>query len=114
MKKLIFALILSIFCAARLVYAEMLQVSADGTVFLSTDSIEVKQNSDGKYVSGIVYFKENGKTQASPFAASCGKKGGVITFRNGDGSMSDGHAWTYSGKTVFDSISITACKVTGM
>lgn len=114
MKKLMFALILSLLCDARFVFAEMLQVSADGTVFLSTDSIEVKQNSDGKYVNGIVYVKENGKTLASPFAARCGKKGGVITFRNGDGSMGEEHAWTYSGQTVFDSISGTACKVAGM
>ena len=93
------------------VNAEMLQVSADGTVRLSTDSIEVKTDKGGKqYVVGMIYVKENGGTGASPFAVRC-NKGGTLIFRKGDGTLGEEHRWSANGQTVVDAIAITACKL---
>lgn len=113
MNKLFITIFLSLICPT-LSIAELLKVSADGTVHLSTDSIEIKQNKKGKYVSGIIYINENGVRNASPFAASCGKRGGSIAFRQGDGSMGEEHAWSPTGNSAFDSIAGTACKVAGL
>lgn len=114
MKSVIATIIISSVLYSTLSVAEMLQASADGTVFLSTDSIEVKQNSKGKYVTGVIYVKENGERSAAPFAVSCGKNGGVIAFRQGNGKMGEEHVWKTNGTSAFDSISATACKVAGM
>lgn len=89
----------------------MLQVSADGTVLLSTDSIEVKQNSEGKYVTGMIYVTEDGKKKFSPFTTTCTEEGGYIAFQKPNKTFTKPHKWSLKGNTAFDSIAGTACKV---
>lgn len=114
MNKTIIAITLSSLLYSISSIAEMLQVSADGTVFLSTDSIEVTRDSKGMYVTGTIYVTENGKKSAALFAVKCSKNGGSIVFRQGDGNMGEEHVWKPNGVSVFDSISATACKVAGL
>jgi hypothetical protein len=112
MRNLISAITISSLLYSTLSVAEMLQVSADGTVYLSTDSIEV--NGKDKLVKGIVFFIENGEKSPAPFSVRCAKSGGTIVFRKGDGSMGETHEWKPNGVSVFDAISITSCKIAGM
>ncbi len=114
MKPAVYAAILLALIYPRISIAELLQVSADGTVFLSTDSIEVVSVAGkNKYVKGIVFILEGGTKSPAPYSVTCGKNGGTIVFRKGDGSLGQQHIWKPNGVSVFDSISITTCKIAG-
>ncbi len=93
--------------------AELLQVSADGTVHLSSDSIEIKSNADGKYVNGIIYVREAGGTGISPFSTTCSKNGGVLQFRNATGELGPKNKWfpPPRGQGAIDAIGLTACQL---
>lgn len=92
-------------------FAEMLQVSADGSVLLSTESIEVRQNSEGKYVTGKIYVIENGKKSFSPFTTTCSQEGGYIAFQKPDSSFTKPRPWSFKGNLSFDTIAGTACRI---
>jgi hypothetical protein len=90
--------------------SELLKVSADGTVFISTDFLEsYSLPNKGKGVKGLVYYKEEGGLLA-PFSVTCNKDGGFIAFLEANEKVSKEKKWSTSGKGVLDAIGITACR----
>ena len=94
--------------------AELLQVSADKTTYLSTDSLDAYQSYGDKMVRGLIYIKEKkGAADISLFVSSCGATGGALQFSNPDGKVGKELQWSTNGKGVVDSIGIITCRYAG-
>jgi len=111
--KRIFLLILGMLSAGGC-SAELLQVSADKTTYLSTDSLDAYQSYGDKMVRGLIYIKEKkGAADISLFVSSCGATGGALQFSNPDGKVGKELQWSTNGKGVVDSIGIISCRYAG-
>ena len=95
-------------------HAELLQVSADKTTYLSTDSLDAYRSYGDRMVRGLIYIKEKkGATDISLFLTSCEGNGGTLQFSNPDGMIGKKLQWSKNGKGVVDAIGITSCKYVG-